>query len=90
MNEPAVIREDLRRVLALAKRDEKGARVPMPERILFEGVRRLSRATLKVDEFREALAWNEGRDYLVRSFDDVADSDAYTRPSAGLKKEGVR
>ena len=90
MNEPAVIREDIRRVLALAKRDEKGVRVPMPERVLFEGVRRLSRDTLRVDEFREALNWNEQRGFAARSFDDVADSDAWALTPAGLKKEGMR
>lgn len=90
MNEPAAIREDIRRVLALAKRNEAGARVPMPERVLFEGVRRLSRETLKVDEFKEAAQWNEEREYIVRSFDDVADSDAWALTPAGLKKEGLR
>ena len=90
MNEPSHIREYLRQALALARRDERGKRVPMPERILFEGVRRLCREPLKVDEFREALQWNEARGYAKSSFDDVADSDAWALTPAGLKKEGAR
>ena len=90
MNEPAHIREYLRQVLALARRDERGDRVPMPENILFHGARRLCREPLKVDEFREALLWNEQRDYAKRSFDDVIDGDAWALTAAGLKKEGIR
>lgn len=90
MNEPAHVREYLRQVLALAKRDEQGQRRPMPEHILFEGVRRLCRETLRVDEFLKATQWNEGREYIVRSFDDVADSDAWALTTAGLAKEGIR
>ena len=90
MNEPAQIREDIRRVLALARRDEQGKRMPMGEKILFEGVRRLCREPLRVDEFREALLWNEHRRYAERSYDDVIDGDAWALTAAGLKKEGVR
>jgi hypothetical protein len=90
MNEPAHIREYIRQVLALARRNEDGSRAPMPERVLFEGVRRLSREELKVDEFKAATLWNESRDYIARSYDDVADSDAWALTFAGLKKEGVR
>lgn len=90
MNEPAQIREYIRQVLALARRNETGQRVPMDDRRLYLGVERLCREALKVDEFRAALAWNESRDYVVRSFDDVADSDAWALTPAGLKKEGVR
>lgn len=90
MNEPAHLREYLRQVLALARRDEHGNRVPMPDRILFEGVRRLCREELTVEEFRLAQLWNEQRGYTERSFDDVANSDAFALTAAGLKKEGVR
>lgn len=90
MNEPAHLREYLRQVLALARRAEDGQRVPMGEKVLFEGVRRLCREPLKVDEFREALLWNEARGYAERSYDDVIDGDAWALTAAGLKKEGVR
>ena len=90
MNEPAHLREYLRQVLALARRDERGLRVPMGEKILFEGARRLCREPLKVDEFREALQWNEARGYVAGSYDDVLDGDAWALTRAGLQKEGVR
>jgi hypothetical protein len=90
MNEPAHVREYLRQALALARRDEKGKRVPMPESILFEAVRRLCRDPLRVDEFRRALQWNEKNNYAACSFDDVADSDAWALTPKGLAKEGVR
>lgn len=90
MNEPAQVREYIRQVLALARRDERGVRVPLDEKRLFEGVRRLCRDELRVDEFKHAIQWNEIRDYVVRSFDDVADSDAFALTPAGLRKEGVR
>ena len=90
MNEPAHVREYLRQVLALAPRAEQGERRAMPEHIVFEGVRRLCRETLRVDEFLKATQWNEARGYIVRSFDDVADSDAFALTPAGLEKEGVR
>lgn len=90
MNEPAHLREYIRQTLALAPRDERGERKPVDEVRLMEGVRRLCRDTLKVQEFLAALSWNETRGYLVRSYDDVADSDAYALTPDGLKKEGVR
>lgn len=88
MNEPAHTRVYFRQVLAIAQRAREST--PVPERTLFESVRRLSREPLSVAEFRGALQWNEQHGYAERSFDDVADTYAWALTAAGLKKEGAR
>jgi hypothetical protein len=90
VNDPVLLRRYVREILASSQ-----DRRLLTERMIFDGVKRLARDPLQVDEFKAALQWNASRNYVVSEPDDDAAHPGEEAPllwkisEDGLKKEGL-
>lgn len=88
MNDPILLRRDIRKVLALDPNPAPGKE--LTEKLLHDAVNRLCRQELAADEFREALLWNHTRDYVSKRHDEDRGADVWLLTPEGRKKEGLR
>ncbi len=84
MNDPIALNKYLREVLALAPRRR------FTERMLFDGMKRLTGGELTVDEFKAAIEWNHSRNLAEFKYDDDLQADTWALTAKGKAKEGVK
>lgn len=84
MNDPVMLRKYVREVIGLTPTRRKAT-----TRVLFDGVDKLARAPLGVDELQKAVLWNQTEGYVEVKFDKDEDADVHTLTPAGRKKEGL-
>lgn len=90
MNDPVLIRKEVRRALSAAPRDARGSRKALSETKLFLLVNRSARDPLHVDELRAALNWNEAKGYASQRFDEDEEQTVWELTASGAEKEGVQ
>ena len=90
MNDPVLLRKEVRRILSAAPRDEKGKRRPLSEMKIFVLADRAARDPLHVDELRAALNWNEAKGFAIQHFDEDEETTAWELSAEGAAKEGVK
>ncbi len=83
MNDPAKLAIFVREALA------KRTHLRLTEIQLFGAVADLAPDKLTVDEFRDAVEWNQSRNYIDRAFDDDRRLDTWALTKKGKVKQGL-
>lgn len=86
MNDPVLIRQAVRRVLALRPRSITDG---LTEQFIFDAVKMLGYRGLTVPELRVAMEWNLTRDFVSFAFNDDVDADLWDLTPKGKAKEGI-
>lgn len=91
MNDPVLLRQYVREIMAYGPPGRAWT-----ERKIFEGVKRLARDPLSVDELHAALRWNEARDFIESRPDEDAATAGEETPTlwvmtaTGRQREGLK
>ena len=89
MNDPVIIRAQVRRALAIAP-IRQGGRRTLSEDMLKTSVERLMGGSISVPEFQVGLEWNHSRNLIEFTFDQDAEANFWELTLRGREKEGVK
>lgn len=84
MNNPALIRKEVRAALALVPKR------PFTEPMIFNAVRDMLPDALSAQELNSALQWNKAQGYIADRHDTDLDATVWQLTEEGKTKEGVK
>ena len=88
MNDPVILRAQVRKALSIAPR-RQGGRRSLSEDMLKTSVERLVGNHVSVPEFQAALEWNHARNLVDFQYDTDAEANFWELTRKGREKEGV-